>query len=109
MRTSNQTWNGLEGYRRLLLDEREELLATFQAELDSRVGPGLAAPEDLPPLFNRRFVAFPISQFDYLRFKLIDSALEQVDNGNYGVCLDRGDSISSTRLAETPLANLCLT
>jgi RNA polymerase-binding transcription factor DksA len=108
MKTSGRIGNGLECYRQLLHLEGEGLLAAVQAELNARVGPGLAAPEDLPPLINRRFVALPISQFDYLRFELIDSVLAHLGSSSDGVCADCGGSISAERLEGVLLANLCL-
>lgn len=108
MKTISEAQNGLDSYRQLLLDEREELLAAFQAKLDAWVGPGRAAPEEVPPLFNSRFVAIPISYFDYLRFTLIDLALAHIGSNNYGVCVDCGGSIPADRLEDVPLTNLCL-
>jgi DnaK suppressor protein len=108
MKTMSEARNGLDSYRQHLLEEREELLAAFQAKLDARVGSGLAAPEEIPPLFDSRFVAIPISYFDYLRFTLIDLTLAHIGSSNYGVCVDCGGSIPTDRLEDVPLTNLCL-
>ncbi|MDX9978472.1 MAG: TraR/DksA family transcriptional regulator [Lentisphaeria bacterium] len=42
------------------------------------------------------------------RLALIDMALESLDNGNYGVCVDCGKEISVGRLRAKPYARLCI-
>jgi RNA polymerase-binding transcription factor DksA len=108
MKTKTEAQNDLDSYRQLLIAEREELVSAFQAMLDERVGPGLAAPEEVPPLFNSRFVALPISYFDYLRFTLINSALARLGSSDDDVCIDCGGPISADCLEAVPLTRLCL-
>lgn len=108
MQTMSEAQHGLDSYRQLLIEEREELLAAFQADFDARVGPGLSSPEAMPPLYDSRFVAIPISYFDYLRFTLINLALAHLGSNNYGVCVDCGGSIPIDRPEHVPLTNLCL-
>ena len=108
MKKANGSKNGLENYRKLLLAKRSELLLDFQSKLDTLVGPGPAAPEDLAPVFHEQFIALRINRLDYLQLKLVDAALARTDDDNYGVCMDCGGPISSRRLEAIPWANRCI-
>lgn len=108
MKKANGSTNGLENYRKLLLAKRLELLSSFRAKLDTLVGPGPAAPEDLAPVFHDQFIALRINRLDYLQLKLVDAALARMDGDNYGVCMDCGGPISGRRLEAIPWANRCI-
>jgi len=95
-------------YRKVLLSKRSELLSDFQSKLDTLVGPGPAAPEDLAPVFHEQFIALRINRLDYLQLKLIDAALARMDSGNYGACMDCEGPISSRRLEAIPWASRCI-
>jgi DnaK suppressor protein len=78
-------------------------------KLDTLVGPGAAAPEDLAPVFHDQFIALRPNRLEYLQLKLIEAALGRIDSENYGVCVDCGEAISPRRLEAIPWANRCLT
>ena len=108
MKKANGPVNGLENYRKLLLAERSELLSSLRTKLDTLVGPGGAAPEDLAPVFHAQFVALQISRLDFVQLKLVEAALERMDSEEYGVCMDCGDLISGRRLEAIPWAVRCI-
>jgi len=108
MKKTNGSTNGLGNYRELLLAKRLELLWSFRAKLDTLVGPGGAASEDLAPVFHEQFIALRINRLDYLQLKLVDAALARMDFDNYGVCMDCGVPISGRRLEAIPWANRCI-
>lgn len=108
MKKTNGPVNGLENYRKLLLAKRSELLSGLRSKLDTLVGPGPAALEDLSPVFHDQFVALQINRLDYLQLKLIEAALGRMDSENYGVCVDCGDTISRRRLEAIPWAIRCI-
>ena len=108
MKKANGSTNCLENYRKLLLAKRLELLSSSRAKLETLVGPGPAAPEDLAPVFHDQFIALRINRLDYVQLKLIDAALNRMDSENYGVCVDCGDTISRRRLEAIPWANRCI-
>ncbi len=108
MKKANGSKNGLENYRKLLLTKRSELLSDFQSKLDTLVGPGPAAPEDLAPVFHEQFIALRINRLDYLQLKLVDAALARMDGGDYGSCMDCEGPISSRRLEAIPWASRCI-
>lgn len=40
--------------------------------------------------------------------RLVEHALQQLDQGRYGICESCGETISEQRLAALPYANLCI-
>jgi DnaK suppressor protein len=108
MKKANGPANGPQNCRKLLLAKRSELLSGFRSKLDTLVGPGPAALEDLAPVFHDQFVALQINRLDFLQLKLVDSALDRVDCKDYGVCMDCGEPIPRRRLEAIPWANRCL-
>ncbi len=108
MKKANGSTNGLENYRKLLLAKRLDLLSSLRAKLETLVGPGCAAPEDLAPVFHEQFIALRINRLDNLQLKLVDDALARMDGKNYGVCMDCGEPISGRRLEAIPWANRCI-
>ena len=108
MKKANGSTNGLENYRKLLLAKRSELLSISRAKLDTLVGPGGAALEDLAPVFHEQFIALCINRLDHLQLKLVDDALDRMDSKDYGVCMDCGEPIPRRRLEAIPWANRCI-
>jgi len=108
MKKANGSNNGLENYRKLLLAKRSELLSSFRAKLDTLVGPGGAAPEDLAPVFHEQFIALRLNRLDYLQLKMVDDALARTDEATYGVCMDCEGPISARRLEAIPWASRCI-
>ena len=97
--------NGMGNYRKLLLAKRFELISGFGSQLDTLVGPGSVALEDLVPVFHDQCVALQINRLDFLQLKLIDAALNSPD---YGVCVDCGEPIPRRRLDAIPWAVRCI-
>jgi uncharacterized protein YjbJ (UPF0337 family) len=67
--------NGVNGREEPPLDDRADLLAAFQAELEAQLNEPDTAPEEKLPRFDARFVALEICALDYLQFVRIHSAL----------------------------------
>ena len=49
-----------------------------------------------------------LGQTDIGELKLIDEALSRLDHGEYGICIDCGEAISSKRLETFPYAARCI-
>jgi RNA polymerase-binding transcription factor len=99
---------GLEHYRDLLLTKKSELLSSSRANLDTLIGPGGSAPEDLAPVFHEQFIALRVNRLDYLKLKRIDAALARMDDETYGTCMDCEEPISVRRLEAIPWADRCI-
>jgi DnaK suppressor protein len=100
--------NGREDHLKLLFAKKAELVSSLRTKLDMLAGPMEASPEDQAPVFHDHFVALRINQLDNLQLKLVEAALARVDSGDYGICVDCGDPISSGRLRAIPWTNRCI-
>ncbi|HEY7615530.1 MAG TPA: TraR/DksA family transcriptional regulator [Terriglobales bacterium] len=95
-------------YRELLLAKKAELSSSLRSKLDTLTGPSGAALEDLAPVFTDQFTALLINRLDYLQLKLIEAALAQLNDEEYGVCVDCGNGIPGARLEAIPWAVRCI-
>lgn len=100
--------NGLDKYRRLLLSKKTELLAPLRSKPEIFGEARGGAPEDLAPVFHDQFVALQLNRVGFQELKLVEAALQRIENNDYGVCLSCGQSISTKRLEAIPWAICCL-
>ena len=108
MKRANAAARRPKNYRRLLLAKKAELFSSLRINLDTLVGPGGGAPEDLAPVFHDQSIALQVNGLDYLQLKLIEAALARIDSEEYGVCMDCENAISSGRLEAIPWAVRCI-
>ena len=94
----------------LLLAKKSDLSSSLRTKLDFLAGPGGAGLEDLVPVpvFYDQFIALHINRLDYLQLKLVEAALARIDSEEYGLCMDCGSAISSSRLDAIPWAVRCI-
>jgi RNA polymerase-binding transcription factor DksA len=95
-------------YQESLLRERRAALfqhmQTMEHELDA------PAPRDFEDFSTERQgdeVLEALGHAEQAEVRRIDAALARIQNGNYGICLDCGTTISDARLAVLPDAALC--
>ncbi len=101
-----------EHYRKKLLEKRAELLAA----LDRHVHDGREAdqdvaqdPADKASNAYLKELLFSQSTSDKYVLKLIDEALERIEEGTYGICVACGQEIQPKRLEAVPWARHCVT
>lgn len=97
-----------ENCRERLLAKRAELLAGFGARQPAQNDSGHVADDDQAPLLHEQFVSFQMQSLDRQILQQIDAALDRLDTGEYGVCLECGEAISPKRLAAIPWARYCI-
>lgn len=105
----------LEKFRSMLLDKRRELLGDItglESEAlksadgaDPRLGEHL---EDQSSDAIDQAVSLDLAAADRRLLRLIDEALERIDNGTYGLCVVTGKPIREERLRELPWASLSI-
>jgi DnaK suppressor protein len=100
----------LDFIRAKLVEELEELLSRKNCNLD-----GLNhAEEHLPDLIDRAssFIERSLSQNicdrGTLYISKIEQALEDIANGDYGICQQCGEDIAVKRLKANPVARYCI-
>ena len=96
--------------KKLLVKELEDLQQGDDCNLHGLSG----AEESLPDLVDRAssFIDRSLTQSfcdrENLRVRQIKEALEDIQNGEYGVCLNCGEDIAVKRLKVNPTARHCI-
>jgi len=98
----------LAHYRELLLAKRSELLAEMGAKIPRLSDSGRLAEDDQAQALHDQFISLEVQQRCYRTLKEIDAALDRLATGDYGVCLNCGESINRRRLAAIPWAAHCI-
>ena len=100
----------LEFFRQLLMQWMEELLnqadETGEELLDSREN--LADPLDRASAESDRIRTLRMRDRESMLIKKIRQSLEDIENGEYGICEDCGEDISIERLKARPVTSFCI-
>ena len=100
----------LEFFRQLLIQWMEELLdhadETVEGLLDSQEI--LADPLDRATVESDRIWTLRIRDRESKLIKKIRQSLEDIENGEYGICEDCGEDISIERLRARPVTSFCI-
>lgn len=98
-------------FRDKLLDRRESLVGQVQqAELYSRERDAEATqdPADMAANAYTKELLVSMSDNDRKLLKLIDEALERIEEGSYARCVHCGEVLPERRLDAVPWARLCV-
>jgi DnaK suppressor protein len=57
---------------------------------------------------HNKQLLYKLHEGDYARLKSIEQALNALDRGQYGECINCGEDINEKRLAAVPWATLCI-
>ena len=103
--------NKLEYFKNKLLDARNKILnsgilSNFE---DLKINSDDTADEaDLASNTINQQVSFSIREKEMNKLRRIDAALERVEDGSYGFCIESGDEIEQKRLETQPWAEFCI-
>ncbi len=98
-------------YRDRLLERRESLFSQVtEAELSSRERDLEATqdPADMAANAYTKELLISMSANDRRLLDLIDEALQRVESGDYGECVNCGEPVQEKRLDAVPWARYCL-
>jgi DnaK suppressor protein len=101
----------LDRYRKLLEEKRTRLLARV---LEARASEQEGGTEDAPDLGDRalstvtRDLSYRLTAGERDLLRRIDEALERVETGGYGECLNCGKKVQQARLTAVPWARHCI-
>src|ERR687885_607336 len=101
----------LKAYRDRLLARREGLFKQVsEAELSSRERDAEATqdPADMAANAYTKELLISMSANDRRLLELIDEALERIEAGEYGECVNCGEPVPEKRLEAVPWARYCL-
>jgi DnaK suppressor protein len=69
---------------------------------------GVADIGDMSANAYSRDVLFNLSESQLQRIRDIDAALERIDKGEYGICMNCGEEIAPRRLEVRPFSRYCI-
>ena len=101
----------VRSYRDRLLERRESLFSQVrEAELSSRERDLEATqdPADMAANAYTKELLISMSANDRKLLQLIDEALERVEGGGYGECVNCGEPVAEKRLDAVPWTRYCL-
>ncbi|MEX2642360.1 MAG: TraR/DksA family transcriptional regulator [Acetobacterales bacterium] len=99
----------IEKFRKLLLEERAELLADDRAHEHDRdpVGPDSSlGPQSRMDAMQQAEMARAMHERHGVRLRQIDAALQRIEEGEYGYCVQTGEPIEIERLRADPATAL---
>ena len=95
--------------RKELLAERKKLLQKLGIEVESMEKIGRNPDRaDLAQNYSARERNLALAAMEQEQLTQIENALQRLDNGSYGVCVQCGDQIAPARLQILPYASLCM-
>ena len=108
MRTSTNRKALPKKLRSTLLAERARIISDRQSQLQVLTTPENTAAEDQVPLLHEQFVAISTTSRDWQKLALIQSALDRLARGEFGLCTRCEEEIPLKRLQAIPWASHCL-
>ncbi|OFW00834.1 MAG: hypothetical protein A3H94_08530 [Acidobacteria bacterium RIFCSPLOWO2_02_FULL_60_20] len=97
-----------KSHQKLLLNKKTELLVALGINCKRLAEVRQEAGEDLISISHVESVRFRINRVLNGQLKQVESALDRLDSGDYGICLGCGMAISSKRLQAIPWASYCI-
>ncbi len=96
--------------RKQLEEKREEIRASLQT---SRGGKGFQGEqtqnlEDLPVQAHEEWIFLNRNSIDVSLLREVEEALERIEDGDYGHCMDCDEPVSTKRLEAIPWARYCI-
>jgi DnaK suppressor protein len=101
----------LDHFKKKLLEAREKIINSgiMQSTEDLHIASeDLADEADLATNTINQQVSFSMREREIVKLRRIDAALERVEEGTYGYCLESGEEIEHKRLENQPWAEFCL-
>jgi DnaK suppressor protein len=96
-------------FRRLLNERKQELLTEAGKTVDGMDAEGnFPDPTDRAALESDRNFILRIRDRERKLIAKIEEALRRLEEGNYGVCEECGDTIGTERLKARPVTTLCI-
>jgi DnaK suppressor protein len=100
--------SALKKYKKILLGKREEIVSSPDrptvADETMRTGDWV----DHSSQENDLHVNLALKQTDTKLLRAIDEALQRVDQGTFGICMDCEEPIAEVRLDAVPWTRVCI-
>ena len=102
----------LESFRKQLLKQREAILNKSKRLKEDSYTLGADGIQDMADAASNAYnadILMSLSDNDRNMVKEIDSALDKIGSGTYGICEECDEPISEKRLEANPVARYCIT
>ncbi|MGD0497626.1 MAG: TraR/DksA family transcriptional regulator [Bryobacteraceae bacterium] len=108
MRKTAVVGDSKQAYRRRLVEKRADVLSGLGVRFDTRAGLGRVAEDDQAQLTHDEFVSLHLNSLEHAELRLVEEALDRLDSGDYGTCLNCEEPIPVKRLRALPWARYCV-
>lgn len=96
-------------FRKLLVARKAELTGNLEdVRFDTIARMGRVAEEDQAQMSHEEFISLRRNSMDYTSLRQVQSALDRLESGDYGVCAECEEPISEKRLKAIPWAQYCV-
>ena len=99
-----------EHFREKLLAMKKELIEALNSKYNEALELGSDGIQDTADeaynLYNRKIILGRV-ETDALKLRLVDQALQRIENDTYGVCIECEEEINPRRLEYVPFARYC--
>ena len=99
-------------YRKVLQNKAEEVRRSMSAQKAAQVVARLDVPSDegdLSQQHHEEWIFLNRNTIDMKLLREISDALQRIEQGSYGICLECEEPISTKRLDAVPWARYCVT
>ncbi len=102
---------GIDVVRRLLINQRDEILAMYEHDVKAGQEASDEGSDDIVDRANNAYnreLLFSLSDGERHTLLRIEEALQRMEQGIYGVCTNCGNEIRPGRLKAMPWARYCI-
>lgn len=95
-------------YRQMLVDKKESVMAALGMKAVHLTKTDRVGEEDQAQHSHEEFISLRLNGLDYLLLRQVDEALDRLEAGDYGICLQCEEEIPAKRLNALPWARYCV-
>ena len=106
--TNGNKGSSIKTYRKELLNKKVELSTSLVVNFKRLADADRSSEDDLQVALKDELLHVGLDLVLYGQLREVESALDRVNSGEYGVCAECGASISSKRLRAVPWATYCV-
>lgn len=100
----------LEYFKKKLLELRKQLISAlkekYEEAKDFDIDSGADLADEAYNLYSKNIVLGKV-ETDALKLRLVEQALQRIENNTYGICIECEDEIDEKRLEYVPFARYC--
>jgi len=95
-------------YRERLLKEKDELLAGARRRIQALSAAERVPEDEEAQRLHEDYVRLRLNNMDAERLRMVNEALDRLEAGDYGICLNCEQPIAKKRLDAVPWARYCI-